>query len=101
MRLPSRGLLLTSAFLILPVVAAAAEPVVPAPAATLTTIHVEAPTFPTPYQSAVVGLALTSVVVIGASHATDFGHDDVHGAGNDSSDGCIHRRVASDPLRLR
>jgi|SRR5580700_6465531 hypothetical protein len=59
MRCLTRGLLIAAALSFLPTVATAAEP-------TTTAIRYETPTFPTPYQSAVLGLALTAVVVVGA-----------------------------------
>jgi hypothetical protein len=61
MRCLTRGLLLTAALALLPTVAAAAEPT--------TTVKVEAPSMPTPLQAAILGLALTAVVVVGARAA--------------------------------
>ncbi len=58
MRCLTRGLLLTAALVLLPTVAAAAE--------TTTAVRIESPSFPTPIQSAVLGLALTAVVVVAA-----------------------------------
>jgi hypothetical protein len=59
MRCLTRGMLFAAALALMPSVASAAEP-------TSTTVVVTGPSFPTPFQSAVVGLALTAIVVIGA-----------------------------------
>jgi hypothetical protein len=60
MRRLTRGLLLTAALLLLPTVATATD------LGTTTAVRADPPKFPTPIQSAVLGLSLTAVAVIGA-----------------------------------
>ena len=60
MRRFASGLLLAAAFALTPAAAVAADD------APTTVVRVQPPSFPTPIQSAVLGLSLTAVAVVGA-----------------------------------
>src|SRR5262249_3205460 len=60
MRLIASGLLLAAALVVTPAAAVAAD------AAPTTAVQITTPRFPTPMQSAILGLALTAVAVVGA-----------------------------------